>query len=145
MANTYSKGAGRIDVGSSNSVVGFVLVGEVFVHDVESFLIYLQVVVLLEVVNGDHTTGFLDVQRVLVDSSWPCSLFVQLANLQNIVQTIERDLDDFVVHHSQKIAQRLDTALGNEIANLLWILKATGGCVGNRPARLFLCFEVSIL
>ena len=100
---------------------------------------------LLEVVNSNHATSLLNVERVLIDASGTLRLLVHLANLKDVVETVERNLDDLIVHHLQEVTQGLDATLGNEIANLRGLLETTGRGVRNRPARLLLGLEVGIL
>lgn len=100
---------------------------------------------LLEVVDGDHATSLLDKESVLVDATWTLRLLVHLADLEDVVETIQRNLDDLVVHHLQQVAQGLDAALRNEVANLRRLLETTGSGVRDRPASLLLGLEVGSL
>ena len=127
-----------------NCGLGFLVVGEVLVHDVERLLVNFEVVMLLEVVDGDHATSLLDKESILVDATWTLRLLVHLADLEDVVEAIERDLDDLVVHHSQQIAKGLDASLGNEIADDRGLLQATGGRVRNSPACLLTGLEVGV-
>lgn len=128
-----------------DSRLGLLVVREILIHDVERLLIDLQVVVLLEIVYGNHTPSLFHVESVLVDTSWPLRLLVHLANLQDVVETIERHLDDLVVHHLKEIAQGFDTTLRDEVTNLRRLLETTGCSVRDRPASLLLGLEVGVL
>ena len=66
---------------------------------------------LLEIVDGDHASRLLDEERILVDSARARPLLVHLSHLQDVVEAVQRDLDDLVVHHCEQVAQRLDAAL----------------------------------
>jgi len=100
-----------VNIRCRNSGVHIFFVREVLVHDIKRFLINVDIVVLLEVVNGDHAASFLDELCVLVDGAWSRGLPVALPNFQDVVQTIKSHLDDFIIHHREQIAKRLDTAL----------------------------------
>lgn len=65
---------------------------EVLVHDIETLLVDLQVFVVLQVVDGDHTSSFLDVDGILVDGTGTGHLLVHLTDLQDVLQTVEGDL-----------------------------------------------------
>ena len=143
--STYRKSTRGIDTRRADTSVAFLVIREVLVHDIERLLVDLEVVVLLEVVNRVHASSLLDVNGVLVDGSGARGLLVHLADLQDVVQTIERNLNDLIVHHSQQIAERLDAPLGDEVADLRWLLQATRCRVRDSPARLLASLEVGVL
>ena len=134
-----------INLRSTDIGIDVVLIREVLVHNVERFLIDLQVIVLLEVVDGDHSTGLLDIEGVLVDSAGSRGNLVGLTDPEDVVEAIEGDLDDLVVHHRQEVAEGLDAALANEVPNDIGLLQATRGGVGNRPACLLSGLEIGML
>jgi len=103
--------AGRVNGGRADRSIYLFLIREVLVHDVECLLIDLQVVMLLKVVDGDHATSLLYVQRVLVDRAEPCSLLIHLSYLQDIVKAIKSNLNYLIIHHREQIAERLDATL----------------------------------
>lgn len=100
---------------------------------------------LLEVVDSDHSTGLLNIQSVLVDSTRPTGVLIGLTDLENVVEAIEGDLNDLVVHHGQEIAEGLDASLGNEVPDDRGFLQSTRGSIGDGPARLLPGLEVGIL
>jgi hypothetical protein len=118
---------------------------EVLVHDGEALLVDLEVLVVLKVVDGDHPSRLLDELGVLVDRTGAGGLLVNLADLEDVLKTVQRDLDDLVVHRLQEVAHGLDAPLADEIADLVRLLKTTRGGVGDGPARLLLSLEVGIL
>lgn len=95
--------------------------------------------------DGKHATGLFDKVGVLIDSTGAGSLLVQFTDLQDVVQTIKGHLDDLVVHHLEKIAQRLDAPLLYEVSDLGRLEEAAGSGVRNGPACFLLGLEVGIL
>lgn len=100
---------------------------------------------VLEVVDGDHTTGLLDELSVLVDATGSSRLLVNLADLENVLKAIEGNLDDLVVHRLEEVTHGLDAALANEVADLVGLRETTGSSVGNGPACLLLGLEIGVL
>jgi hypothetical protein len=115
------------------------------VHDVEALLVDLQVLVVLQVVDGNHSASLLDVLSVLVGTSGALSLLVDLSNLQDVLQTVKGDLDDLVVHGVEQVTHGLDTALRDEVSDLVGLLETTRGGVGDGPASFLLGLEVGVL
>ncbi len=70
---------------------------------------------------------------------------VHLAYLEDVLQTVESDLDDLVVHAAEKVAKRLDAALRDKVADLLGLGKTTAGCIADSPAGFLLGLEVGVL
>lgn len=64
-------------------------------HQVEALLVDLQILVVLQVVDGKHASSFLNKSSVLVDAT--VLLLVGLANLEDILETVQRNLNDLVV------------------------------------------------
>jgi hypothetical protein len=94
-----------------------------------------------------HATALLDEQSEAVDGlgTLTSSLLVEVTNLENVLEAIQSDLDNLVVRAHKEIAQRLDTALGNQVADLLRLLKTARGGVADGPASLLSGLEVTIL
>lgn len=84
---------------------------------------------MLQVVDSDHSSSLFDELSILIDSSRSSLLLVDLSDLQDVLQTIERDLNDLVVHRLEKVTHWLDAALRDEVSDLIRFLKPTGGCV----------------
>jgi len=118
-----------INMRSANIRINFFVVREVLVHDAKRLFVYLEIVVLLKVVDREHPTSLLDVMRVLVGRARPSRLLIHLANLEDIVEPVKGYLDDLVVHHREQVAQGLDASLGDEVPNLGRLLQATGSRV----------------
>lgn len=97
---------------------------------------------VLEVVDSVHASSLLNELRVLVDRTRSSGLFVELSDLENVLETVEGDLDDLVVHRLEEVAQRLDATLGDEVPDLLRLLKTARGGVGKSPASLLLGLEI---
>lgn len=145
MIYTYSEGTGSVNAGRGDVGINLLVIWEVLVHDVEGLLVDFEVVMLLEVMDGVHATGLLNEYRILVDSTRTGSLLVHLANLENIVQAVERDLDNLVIHHVEQVTEGFDTSLGHKVTDLRWLLKSTRRRVGNSPAGLLAGLEVGVL
>lgn len=101
---------------------------------------------MLQIVDGNHSTRLFDVEGVLVHSTLAQSiLLIRLSNLEDILQSIQRDLNDLVICALQQIAQRLDASLADEIPDLTRLLESTRCRIRHGPARLLLGLEISIL
>lgn len=98
---------------------------------------------VLEVVNREHASGLLDEERVLIHSVR--LLLVALSDLQDVLESVQRDLDDLVVGALQQVAERLDTPLADEVANLTRLLQSSRGRVRHGPAGLLLRLEIGVL
>ena len=125
------------------------LIGEVLLDDVVCLHVDLLVGVVLALVDLLHAADFFDEQRVAIDRltsrSVLASLLVHVADLQDVLQTVEGDLDDLVVWAHEQIAQRLDAAALYEVADLGWLLETTRCGVRDGPAGLFPGLEVAVL
>ena len=94
-----------------------------------------------------HATALLHEERELVDSGLASALLgllVHVTDLEDVLNTVKRDLDDLVIRAGKELAQRLNGALLNEQADLVGLLQATGGSVGNGPASLLAGLEVAV-
>lgn len=127
-------------------ITGLVLVGEVLFDDVVRLHVNLLVGVRLAVVNLLHSSAFLDKQSITVDRvrAIASGVLVELANLENILKTIQGNLDDLVVGASQKIAERLDAALSNQVPDLIGLLETTRSRVADSPAGLLAGLEIGV-
>ncbi|KAI3483457.1 hypothetical protein L1887_53684 [Cichorium endivia] len=139
------KCTGLVDLRSAQTRVGRLVVGEVLVHDVEALFVDVEVLVVLEIVDGHHAAALLDVERVGVGTIATGRLAVHLADLEDVLEAVERDLDDLVVHAGEQVAERLDASLRDEVADLLGLREAAAGGVADGPARLLLGLEVGVL
>ena len=115
------------------------------VHDVETLLVDLQVLVVLQVVDVDHSAGLLDELSVLVGSTRSGSLLVDISDLQDVLQTVKGDLNYLVVHGVEQVAHWLDAALGNEVSDLVGLLKSARSGVRNGPTGLLLGLKIGVL
>lgn len=134
--------------GLRHAFIGILLlVGEVLFDDVVCLHVNLLVGIVLAVMNLLHAAALLNKEGVLVEvlSTVASSLLVEVTNLENVLKTVEGNLDDLVVGADEKIAQRLDTALTNEVANLLGLLQTTRSSVANGPASLLAGLEIAVL
>ncbi|RUS23557.1 hypothetical protein BC938DRAFT_474959 [Jimgerdemannia flammicorona] len=127
----------------SDVVVIVLIIGEVFVDDVISLLVNLDVVVDLQVVNLLHATAFLNEQRIAVDAIRVIGP-LKVANLEDILEAVERYLNDLVIHAGQQVTKRLDAALADEVLNLLGLVETTRGGIRESPACLFLGLEIGV-
>lgn len=98
---------------------------------------------VLQVVDSEHSIRLLNIVSVFVDSS--SLLLVTFSHLQNILQSIQSDLNDLVVGTLQQIAKRLDASLGNEVSNLTRFLQSSTGGIGHSPTSFLLGLEVGVL
>lgn len=147
VVGTEAKGA----VGSSrlgSSLVNVLLIiGEVLLNDVIRLHVDILVGVVLAVVNLVHTTALLNKQSVAVEGfgTITSGLLVEVTNLQNVLETVKSNLDDLVVRADEKVAQRLNAALSNKVADLLRLLQASRGSVTDSPASFLTGLQVTIL
>lgn len=127
------------------NVTSLVLIREVLLDDVVRLHVDLLVGVVLAVMDLLHTTGLFDEQGIAVDVCLGlASLLVHLADLKDVLQTIQSNLDNLVVRASKKVAQGLDASLGHKVADLIRLLQTTGGGVGDGPAGLLTRLEVTV-
>lgn len=129
-----------------NVTTGLVLVREVLLDDVVSLHVDLLVGIVLAIVDLLHATGLFDEESVAVDTSLAglASLLVHVSDLEDVLKTIESDLDDLVVRAGQEITQGLDAPLRNKVTDLIGLLKTTGSGVGDSPASLLAGLEVTV-
>jgi len=105
------------------------LVGEVLLDDVVCLHVNLLVGVVLALVDLLHAANLLDEQGVAVDRlatrSVLASLLVHVTDLENVLKTVESDLDNLVVGANQQVAKRLDAAALYKVADLGGLLETT--------------------
>lgn len=150
VASAESKVALLVDlgVGLVHVLCLILLIREVFFNDVVSLHVDLLVGVVLAFVDLLHTADLLDEERITVDrvtASTFLLLLVHVAHLENVLKTIESDLDDLVVRTCKQVTERLDAAALNKVANLSRLLQTTRGGVGDGPAGFFPRLEVAVL
>ena len=125
------------------------LVGKVLLDDVVGLHVDLLVGVVLALVDLLHAADLLDEESVAVDglatSTALAGLLVHLADLEDVLKTVKCNLDDLVVRAGQKIAERLDAAALDEVADLSRLLQTTARGVGDGPAGLLARLEVAVL
>ena len=120
-------------------LVLLVLQPEVLFHDLNRLVVDVVVVVVLEILDLLQPIRLVDKLGVLV--GLPVHL-VHLANLEDVLQALERDGDDARVRAHDEVAQRLDAPLVDEVLDLL--VRAAGGGVGDGPRRLLLDVELGV-
>lgn len=114
------------------------------VHDVEAFFVDFQVLVVLQVVDGNHTTSLFNVLRILVHATRTCRILINLSNLEDVLKTVKGNLNYFVVHRSKKVTHGLDATLRDEVSDLIGFLETTGGGIGDGPTCFLLGLEISV-
>lgn len=122
--------------------VSLIIIWEVVFQNIERLAVNLHIVMSLQVMDGDHATGIFHENRIFIVSTRPSSQSILLPNFQNIIDGVQGDLDGFVVHHRQQVAQGLDATLLNEVPDLLGFLKTTRCGIRNGPASLLPSLEV---
>lgn len=123
------------------------VIGEVLLDDGVCLHVDLLVAVVLAVVDLLHATAILDEQSKLVDRRLTgalLSLLVHVANLEDVLNTVQSNLDDLVVGASEKLAKGLDGTLLDEETDLVGLLKTTRSGVGDGPASLLAGLEVAV-
>src|SRR3569833_1078151 len=127
-------------------VVVLLVVREVLFDDVVCLHVDLLVGVILAVVDLLHAAALLDEQGVAVDGvgALTSSLLVEIADLQDVLQAIQRHLDDLVFGAGEQVAEGLDAALRDEVADLLRLLKTSRSGVADGPAGLLARLQVAI-
>ena len=137
------------DLGSGTlHVLGLsIFIREVLLDDVVRLHVDLLVGVVLAVVDLLHTTTFFNEEGITVDrlTSIVSGFLVHLADLEDVLKTVESNLDDLVVGACEEVAQGLDAAHLNQEANLSRPLKTARSSVGNSPAGLLSGLEISVL
>lgn len=123
------------------------IIGEVLLNDVVSLHVDILVGVVLAVVDLVHATALLNEQSVAVKGlgTITSGLLVEVTNLENVLKAIKSNLDNLVVRADEKIAQRLNAALGNKVADLLRLLQTSRGSVADGPAGFLTGLQVTIL
>lgn len=124
-----------------------IIVREVLLNDGVGLHVDLLVAVVLALVDLLHATALLHEECEFVDgrlASALLSLLVHVTNLEDVLNTVKRNLNDLVVGAREELAQRLDGTLLDEQADLVGLLQATGGSVGDGPASLLTGLEVAV-
>lgn len=125
------------------------LVGEVLLDDVVRLHVNLLVGVVLALVDLLHAADLLDEESITVDglaaSTTLVGVLVHLADLENVLKTVKCDLDDLVVRAREQVAERLDAAALDQVADLSRLLQAAAGGIGNGPTGLLPGLEVAVL
>src|SRR3989344_5596125 len=109
-------------------------------QDLDRLLADVVVLVNLQLLDLVETLGFFDVVSVLVAATGGSS--VRFADLEDVPETLEGDVDYSGIAGLEKIAERLNAALSNEVADLLGRTAADG--VRNGPGSLLLDVEFSV-
>lgn len=140
---------GAIGSGSlSHALVSILLiVREVLLNDVVRLHVDLLVGVVLAIVDLLHAAALLDEEGILVEvlGAFTGSLLVEIANLQDVLKAVQSNLNDLVVGANEKVTERLDASLANQIADLVRLLQTARGGVADRPACLLASLEVTVL
>ena len=84
-------------------------------------------------------------ERILIDSSKAGCLFVHPAEFEDVVESVQGNLDDPVVHRLKEAAQGFGTALGDEVPDLGGLQKAARRSAGDRWVRFCIGLEVGAL
>jgi hypothetical protein len=125
------------------------LIREVLLDDVVGLHVDLLVGVVLALVDLLHTADLLNEESVAVDglttSAVLARLLVHLTNLEDVLEAIKSDLDDLVVRACEQVAEGLDAAALDEVADLSRLLQTTAGGVGDGPASFLPGLEVAVL
>jgi hypothetical protein len=94
-----------------------------------------------------HATTLLNEESISVDgvASLASSLLVKIANLEDVLKAIQGNLNDLIIGTAEQIAERLDTALSNQVTDLLRLLQTTRSGVADGPAGFLAGLEVTVL
>lgn len=114
------------------------------VHDVEAFFVDFQVLMMLQVVNSNHTASLFNVLRILVHATGTRRILINLSNLEDVLKTVKGNLNYFVVHRSKKVTHGLDATLRDEVSDLVRFLETTRSGIGDGPTCFLLGFEISV-
>ncbi|KUI56758.1 hypothetical protein VP1G_10880 [Cytospora mali] len=148
VSTVSAKAEGSVgSLGLGHAIIGIlVLIGEVLLDDVVCLHVDLLVLVGLALVDLLHAAALLDEQSISVDGVGcvTSSLLVQVTDLEDVLKTIEGDLDDLVVGAAKEVTQGLDASLGNKVTDLIWLLEASTGGVADSPARLLTGLEITV-
>lgn len=134
-------------LGRSQAIIRiFLLIREVLLDDIVCLHVDLLVGVGLALVDLLHASALLNKQGISVYSvgDITSSLLIQVADLQDVLKAVESDLYDLVVRADQEIAQRLDAALSNQIADLIRLLETAAGGIADSPASLLASLQVAV-
>jgi hypothetical protein len=125
------------------------LIREVLLDDVVRLHVNLLVCVVLALVDLLHAANFLDEERIAVDGLTTgailARLLVHVADLEDVLEAVEGDLNNLVVGTREQVAEGLDAAALDEVTDLGRLLETTRGGVGDGPAGLFPCLEIAVL
>ena len=104
-----------------------------------------------------HSIGFFNEVSIFIRRSGPGRVSsVGLADSKDVFQTIQSDLDDFVIHGSQQVAKRFDASLESkpknglgylihEITNLFRLGESATSSVTYCPTSFLFSFEFTML
>ena len=124
------------------------LVGKVLLDDVVGLHVDLLVGVVLALMDLLHTADLLDEEGVAVDllaGTISTGLLVHLTDLEDVLKTVQGNLNDLVVRAREQVAQRLDASALYEVADLGRLLQTTASSVRDGPASLLAGLEVAVL
>ena len=134
-------------LGLAHCLIGSVLlIREVLLNDVVCLHVDLLVGVGLAVVDLLHTAALLNEESVAVDAlrAITSSLLVEVAHLENVLEAVERNLDDLVVGASKEVAEGLDAALVDQVSDLIRLLETARRSVANSPAGLLAGLQIAV-
>ena len=101
------------------------LSSEIVLQDLNRLLVDIVIVMALEQLNFIETLSLLHERNVSVDAVGIMRVLV--ANLEDVLKSLESNSDHTCIGSRQEIAQRLDATLVDEEPYLLW--GTTRGCV----------------
>ena len=132
----------------SHTIISVLLIiREVLLNNVVSLHVDLFIGVVLAVVDLFHTTALLNEESISVDrvAGLASGLLVKITDLEDVLESVQGNLDDLVIWAAEEVAEGLNAALGNQVADLLGLLETTAGGIANSPASFFTGLEVTIL
>jgi hypothetical protein len=129
---------GLVHLGHETGVL--LLLAEVLLDDVERLLVDLLVLVALQELDLVEAAALLDLVRVrVVDAALAR---VMQAELEDVLEAVERHLDDLGVADVEQVAQWRYHVEVDEVADLLG--RAARGGVHNGPRRLLACLVLAL-
>ena len=122
-------------------VVFIIVLAEVFLYDRVGLLVNVLICVVLAAVDFLHTARFFYVERESIHAAVLCLL--EITDLQDVLETIKGDLNDFVIKTIKQITEWFDGALLHKVLDLIWVGKSTRCCIRYCPTCFLLGLEVS--